>query len=251
LAAAVARAWYSGNNLFIKGLEGIIFMKNIHAILFFLNILIIGSVTTASAQQAKVASLDVINTIYKAERQLDTISFRSMMTTEWFTERDGDLLNRDTHYFAVEVPGRYHWIAESPKKKVEEIVIGENYYKRVDNKTWEVMERAPVLRSGVDYFGGKYGPDAPGPATIGREGKIVRTSTLEGRSVTIYQIRHDAVDPKTGASIRTEVGEYWLSAEGLLLQRVLEQEFPNEKRFARIVTSFEYGSVKVDGPVVF
>ena len=224
-------------------------MKKFYIASVFVFLSAIGGSSTAFGQKGEPTSDDIVILAGKSERRLDNASYRGVMTVEWFNQRGGDVFTASRETFVAAQPDRFQWISENGATRIETIVIGEDMYRRTGDGDWETVATSRARRgdpSAARFFG-----DLAGGAKFPTgTGKFVSRGTIDGQDVWMYELRNDRMDTKTGEIVRTDTTQYWINKDGMIVRKIIDQDFAGEKRFCRSTTNYVYGDIRVDEPTV-
>ncbi len=225
-------------------------MKKSYITFVFLVVFALGLVGTATAQQRGLTSSEIVTITSLAERKLGSISYQTTLTTEWFTERDGELTSRDTYFFATVQPERYHWIMENAANKIETVVVDGRTFRRVKDADWESVAVSPAIKSGNAQTVARFGELNGGSFQPAGTGKFIARGTIDGLEVTQYETRNTLRDSTAKGKTRVDTTQYWIDNEGLIVRKIIEQDMPDDKRFMRSVSTYEYNDIKIVEPII-
>lgn len=206
--------------------------------------------TAAFAQQKASESDQIVTVTGKAERRLDSISFRMTLKTEWFTERDGDIFTEALETFVKAEPDRYQSISQAGQTRVETVVVGNKTFRRTDDADWASVAVATIRKSGDESTAARFGELAGGAFFPVGSGKLIDKGTIDGVEVSMYEVRNVLQDRTTERGSRTETKTYWINNDGLIVRRVIEHEFQGDKRLMRSTANYSYIGIRVEEPIL-
>ncbi len=222
-------------------------MKKFYIVPVFV-LLSLGFIFTASAQKRELTSDEVILMANDAERRLDGIAYKAVMTTEWFTERNGDLSIKDVYSLETLPTGRHHWTLEGQSGRVESIVVDGKNFHRVDDKPWELLAQ-PHTTNSPNKSGTGVPSVIPAFSTAGRVGKFVNRVTVNDQNVSVYEVKTKGTGRAADKTARTETVYYFIREDGLLASKIVEIDVIADKRFMQSVTNYFYGAeFRIDEP---
>lgn len=225
-------------------------MKKIYISAAFFAVFAIGSAAPAYAQKALPTSDEVGRVTGKAERKLDDASFRVVLTTEWYTERDGSLFNKITETYAAIQPDRYQTISETGGTRIETLVVGEKTFRRTNEEDWESVARSPIRKAGSEAAVAMFGELAGGAFHPAGIGTFVAKGTIDGQEVSMYEVRTVRSDSSKDGMTRTETTQFWINSDGHLVRKITEQEIAGDKRFMRSVANYSYTDISIEEPLM-
>lgn len=225
-------------------------MKKIYISAAFFAVFTIGSSAPAFGQKAAPTSDEVGRITGKAERKLDNLSFRVVLTTEWFNERDGEPFSKITETFATINPARFQIISETGGTRIETLVVNDKTFRRTNEEDWESVATSPVRRAGSEASAAKFGELAGGAFDPAGTSKFVSRGTIDGQEVSMYENVSVRSDGKKDGVTRTETTQYWINNDGLLVRKIVEQVTAGDKRFMRSVANYSYTDIRIEEPII-
>lgn len=226
-------------------------MKKIYISAAFFAVFATVASAPAFGQKAVMTSDEVGRVTGKAERKLDNASFRVVLTTEWFTERDGTSFNKITETFATLNPDRFQIISETGGNRIETLVVKDKTFRRTNDDDWESVAVSPVRVAGSDAAAARFGDLAGGAFEPKGIGKFVSRGTIDGLEVSMYETKTIQADSTKGGMTRTETTQSWIDTEGRLVRKITEQEIAgDDKRFMRSVANYSYTDIRIEEPII-
>lgn len=204
----------------------------------------------AAAQEDKAASDQVVVTAGRAERRLDNMPFRMVLTTEWFTAREGERMTRSVETFAMIPDDRYHWITEVNSTRIETITVGRKTFRRTDGSDWESVATSPASKAGANAPAGLFGDLAGGAILPKGVGRFVARGTIDGQEVTMYELKEQLADRIEGGTSRMNTTQYWINNDGLIVRRIIEQDIKGDRRFMRTTANYTYSDIRIEEPIL-
>ncbi len=225
-------------------------MKKFYISAAFFAVVALGSTVPAIAQKSKVIGDEAVAAAGLAERKLDNVAFRVVLTTEWFAERDGEAFNRSVETFTAVQPDRFQSISEVNGTRIETIVVEGRTFRRTNDDEWESVATPPIKRAGSQSTTLRFGAFEGGAVFPAGNGKFVARGTIDGQEVTQYETRKVLADSTPGGSARVETSQVWINNDGLIVRKVTEQQTTGEPRFMRSVALYMYDNIKVEEPIL-
>ncbi len=225
-------------------------MKKLYIAAVFIAVFVVGSSVSAVAQNAKAESDDIVRLAGRAERKLDNATFRVVLTTEWFTERDGEPFSKATETFAAVQPGKYQSITETGGTRIETIVSDGRTFRRTNEADWESVAVPPIKKAGNEAASAMFGDLAGGATVPAGTGKFISRGTIDGQEVSMYELRVTRSDNKKGGITRVDTTQYWINTQGLIVRKIIEQDIAGDKRFMRSIANYAYGDIDIDEPIL-
>jgi len=213
-------------------------------------IVVAATVLPALGQKNRNVSDESGRTVGRAERKLDNLSFRVVLTTEWFTERDGDAFNKSIETFTAEQPARYQYITENGDKRIETVTVESKTFRRVNDGDWESVAVSPFKRSGDASTVARFGEFEGGAFFPLGATRLIGRETIDGLSVTHYEVSKVLADSTPNGITREETIHVWLNGEGFIVRKVTEQTMFADKRFMRSVANYSYDDIRIEEPIL-
>ena len=226
------------------------FMKKIYISAAFFAVFATVASVPAFGQKAKQTSDEVGTITGKAERKLDNASFRVVLTTEWFTERDGTSFNKITETFATINPDRFQIISETGGTRVETLVVADKTFRRTNEEDWESVATSPARKAGSEASVARFGELAGGAVYPIGNSKFVSRGTIDGQEVSMYEARAVQSDNSKEGMTRTETTQFWINNGGQIVRKIIEQDIAGDKRFMRSVANYSYTDIRIEEPIM-
>lgn len=201
------------------------------------------ALTSAVYGQAKEITADEFNA---ASRSAYDKYFETPRRIERTDEKyvDGKLSETSVSVSETDENNNYRHVSTKIIKgvptKVEEIRIGDYYYRRENSGKWKKKE----ILIGLPMIGNI---DAPPPDISNRF--TVETTTLNGKAAKLYV--HHRVFKETGG-IKYDERKFWLDEEGLIVKEELITGFQETKKMiSRTVFTCAYNpkDLKIEAPI--
>ena len=225
-------------------------MKKFYISAAFFAVFAIGSAAPAYGQKAVPTSDEVGTITGKAERKLDNASFRVVLTTEWFTERDGSSFNKISETFATINPDRFQIISETGGTRIETLVVDGKTFRRTNQDDWESVATSPATKAGNEASVAMFGGLAGGAVFPIGNSKFITKGTIDGQEVSMYETRAVQSDNAKDGMTRTEFTQFWINNSGHLVRKIVEQDIAGDKRFMRSTANYSYTDISIEEPIM-